>query len=270
MKKTQHWSLMTGLYICVRYIGLLYCVINMLWYLNSVSMTDAGCAVLWFTLVWMTVVVNAMLGVVMMTRIHAMYGRSKRMLIFLIVVLIASTITGGVMVIVAGIGVSGEKRFFSGTNQCAIVFADIDAVHLHETAWIPAIMWELIAFCLVVWVVVDHFRELRQHGPTGLTIRDYFTVLIKTHLLYFVSFAAVSCLYLGPLSPALSSDSLESGIYFGILNFAQPVQMFVLGPRLVLSVRQYHAELAAEFDEGTNMTAHAFQEHGHLLLSSGV
>lgn len=46
--------------------------------------------------------------------------------------------------------------------------------------------------------------------------------------------------------------------------------MFVLGPRLVLSVRQYHAELAAEFDEGTNMTANAFQEHGHLLLSSGV
>lgn len=82
-------------------------------------------AILWFTLVWMTVVVNAMLGgelfscgilliltnmqVVMMTRIHAMYGRSKRMLIFLIVVLMASTITGGVMVIVAGIGVSGGK-----------------------------------------------------------------------------------------------------------------------------------------------------------------
>jgi hypothetical protein len=45
--------------------------------------------------------------VIMMTRIHAMYGRSKKMLIFLIVVLLASMIGSGVMTLVADIGVSG-------------------------------------------------------------------------------------------------------------------------------------------------------------------
>jgi hypothetical protein len=45
--------------------------------------------------------------VIMMTRIHAMYGRSKKMLIFLIVVLLASMIGSGVMALVADIGVSG-------------------------------------------------------------------------------------------------------------------------------------------------------------------
>jgi hypothetical protein len=46
---------------------------------------------------------------IMMIRIHAMYGRSKNMLIFLIIVLLASTITTGVMVLFAGIGVLGGK-----------------------------------------------------------------------------------------------------------------------------------------------------------------
>lgn len=229
-----------------------------------------SCAVLWFILAWITVVVNAMLGAIMMIRIHAMYGRSKNMLIFLIIVLLASTITTGVMVLFAGIGVLGEEYIFLGTNQCAIVFVDIDAVYLHDAAWIPTIVREVLAFCLAAWIAVKHFRELRQHGPTGSTVRDCFAVLIKTHILYFVVFAAVSCLYLGPLSPELSSSSLGGGIYFGVLDFAQPVQMFVVGPRLVLSVREYHAKLIAKSDEGTSMTTIAFQGRGHPSTSDGA
>ncbi|KAG2144142.1 uncharacterized protein EDB93DRAFT_546579 [Suillus bovinus] len=242
---------------------------NLLWYLNSVSVTNTVGVILWFILVWTTVIVNTMLDVIMMARIHAMYGRSKKMFIFLTVVLMTSTITTTVMVIILNIGVSGE-RHFSGTSQCAVVFANMDAVHLHDAAWIPSVLWEVLAFCLVVWIIVVHFCELRKHGPTGLTVIDYFTVLIKTHMLYFVFFAAVSCLYIGPLSPKLSSSSLGGGIYFGILNFAQPVQMFVLGPRLVLSVRQYHAKLAAGFDEETSITASAFRDGRHLSISIGT
>ncbi|KAG2346962.1 hypothetical protein BDR05DRAFT_959180 [Suillus weaverae] len=37
----QRWSFMTVLYICVRYIGILYSLINILWWL-PVSMTDVG------------------------------------------------------------------------------------------------------------------------------------------------------------------------------------------------------------------------------------
>jgi hypothetical protein len=42
------------------------------------------------------------------------------------------------------------------------------------------------------------------------------------------------------------------------------MQMFVLGPRLILSVRAYHAELVVDSDEGAGMTSIAFQEHIHL------
>jgi hypothetical protein len=67
-----------------------------------------------------------------------------------------------------------------------------------------------------------------------------------------------------------SSSSLGGGIYFGVLDFAQPVQMFVVGPRLVLSVREYHAKLIAKSDEGTSMTTIAFQGRGHPSTSDGA
>jgi hypothetical protein len=44
-------------------------------------------------------------------------------------------------------------------------------------------VWEVLALCLAVWIVVKHFRRL----PTGWTIEDCFTVLIKAHVFYFVA-----------------------------------------------------------------------------------
>jgi len=45
--------------------------------------------------------------------------------------------------------------------------------------------------------------------------------------------------------------------------------MFVLGPRLMLSVREYHAKLTTSYDEGTAMTTIAFQEHVHVVSTEG-
>jgi hypothetical protein len=47
--------------------------------------------------------------VIMMMRVHAMYQRSKKMLIFLVVVLLASTITSAVLTVIANIGIVGGK-----------------------------------------------------------------------------------------------------------------------------------------------------------------
>lgn len=39
--------------------------------------------------------------------------------------------------------------------------------------------------------------------------------------------------------------------------------MFVLGPRLILIVRQFNAKIVDNSDEGTAMTTVDFQEHMH-------
>ena len=59
-------------------------------------------------------------------------------------------------------------------------------------------------------------------------------------------------------------------IYNAALQFAILVQMFVLGPRLVLSIREYYDKLVATSDGATGMTTIAFQEHIQMSTSGGV
>jgi hypothetical protein len=56
----------------------------------------------------------------------------------------------------------------------------------------------------------------------------------------------------------------------GIKQLAQLVQVFVLGPRLILGVREHHANLVANSDEGISMTSIAFQEHVQISTGSSV
>ena len=56
----------------------------------------------------------------------------------------------------------------------------------------------------------------------------------------------------------------------GTKILVQFVQMFVLGPRLILGVREHHANLVANSDEGISMTSIAFQERVQISTGSGV
>ncbi|KAG0698863.1 hypothetical protein DFH29DRAFT_80143 [Suillus ampliporus] len=263
----RRWSLMTVLYICVRYAGILYSVAYILGNL-PVSITDLVGAIIYFIMAWMPVVVNAMLGVIMMNRIHAMYQGSRMIFIFLVMVLLASTIASGVMTVMGNIHVTAEELILSGTHTCTN-FNDMDGLRLNDEALIPTAIWEILALCLAIWIVIRRFRELRQ-TPTGSTIGDCFTVLTKSHALYFVAFAAVSCFHLGSLYSEFTSTSTGSAVYYGIFQIAQAVQMFVLGPRLMLSVREYHAKLVTRSYEETSMSTLTFLEHGHISSGGSV
>ncbi|KAG1883246.1 hypothetical protein F4604DRAFT_1920436 [Suillus subluteus] len=137
--------------------------------------------------------------------------------------------------------------------------------------WILDTVWEVVALCLAVWITVKHFRELRQHSTRGI-IGDSFTVLMKTHVSYFASFLAFSCFRIAFLSPMLSAGpySLGADMYGGFAQIFELVQLFVLGPRLILGVREYHAELVANSDTATTMTSIAFEERVHASTSSSV
>jgi hypothetical protein len=63
---------------------------------------------------------------------------------------------------------------------------------------------------------------------------------------------------------------MGSLIYDGILQIASGMQLFVLGPRLILSIREYHAIIVANSDAGSGMASIAFQEHIHISTGSGV
>jgi hypothetical protein len=56
----------------------------------------------------------------------------------------------------------------------------------------------------------------------------------------------------------------------GVLQIAQVLQMFVLGPRLILSIREYYAELVARSDGEICMTSIYFQAGGDMLMGGDV
>ena len=56
----------------------------------------------------------------------------------------------------------------------------------------------------------------------------------------------------------------------GIRQLTRTVQMVILGPRLILGLREYHANLIADSDEGTGMASIVFQERVHISTGSGV
>ncbi|KAG2337438.1 hypothetical protein BDR05DRAFT_772037 [Suillus weaverae] len=98
----QRWSLMTVLYLIIRYIGLPYSVVSILQNMPLVSLTDAVSNIIYYAISGTNVVVAAILGVIMIARLHAMYQRSRTMLIFLVIIFLAVNIACGV---IAAIGI---------------------------------------------------------------------------------------------------------------------------------------------------------------------
>ncbi|KAG2093911.1 uncharacterized protein F5147DRAFT_779201 [Suillus discolor] len=217
------------------------------------------------------VALTAMLGVIMIARLHAMYQGSRAMLIFLVIIFLAVNIACGVIAAIGLNDVVAEETILSGIYLCGYEYGG-DGQLLFSITWILNTVWEVLTLCLSVWVAVKHFRELRRLGPsTGSTIGDCFRVLIQSHVLYFASFVGVSCFELANLSPEISnSNSIAAQILIGTVQILLVVQTFVLGPRLILSVREYHAKLVAYSDAETSMNSIVFQEHVHISTSSTV
>jgi hypothetical protein len=63
---------------------------------------------------------------------------------------------------------------------------------------------------------------------------------------------------------------MGDAIYYGVLSVAEVLQMFVLGPRLVLSIREHHTKARARADGGTAMTSIAFHAGRDVLTGRDV
>ncbi|KAG2043702.1 hypothetical protein BDR03DRAFT_942084 [Suillus americanus] len=266
----QRWSLITVLFLSVRYLGISYTVLMVLLSIPTISTTDACCFILYTAVYCIVIVVNVMLDMIIITRLYAMYQRSRKVLIPLVVIFLAASIFVAVAVPITIRNVSGEEVILSGTYVCTLD-TEGDYLLLISITWILGFVWEVLALFLAIWIAVKHFRELRQHSAGGI-ISDCFTVLMKTHVVYFASVVGLSTLGLGSFFSTILVDpySLRTQIYSGLLEIFRFVQMFVLGPRLILSVREYHAKLVANSDAATGMASIAFQERVHVSTSSSV
>ncbi|KAG2136555.1 uncharacterized protein EDB93DRAFT_1253852 [Suillus bovinus] len=217
------------------------------------------------------VVIAAMLGAIMIARLYAMYQGSRMMLTFLVIIFLAVNTACGVIAAIAVKYVVAEELILSGTYTCYYKYEE-DVQLLISMVWMLNTAWELLALCLSVWIAAKHFHDLRLPGSsTGTTIRDCFRVLLQSHVLYFSSFLCVSCLQFTYFSPKLvNSNSTGVQTLYGALEILLGVQMFVLGPRLILSVREYYAKLVVDSDSDTSITSIVFLEQDQILVTGGL
>ncbi|KAG1835883.1 hypothetical protein DFJ58DRAFT_847297 [Suillus subalutaceus] len=101
----------------------------------SVSLTDAGCNIINYTINGINVVVTAMLGVIMIARLHAMYQRSRRMLIFLVVIFLAVNIACGVLAAMALKDVVGADHGPKGDISSTVTDGPGVLLFPMETGW---------------------------------------------------------------------------------------------------------------------------------------
>ncbi|KAG1883409.1 hypothetical protein F4604DRAFT_288887 [Suillus subluteus] len=263
----QRWSLMTVLYLSARYIGIIRAGMNIQMAVQIIPLNDAVSLIMYFALYWTTWVLIAILGVIMIARLYAMYQQSRKVLVLLVVVFMAIGIVNIVMLTINMRYISAEQVVLSGTYQCV----SYNPQQLDTIPWILAAVWEIFALCLAVRVALKHFRELRQQSAGGI-VRDCFTVLMTTHTTYFASFVVIVCFLLGYFSPTMTNDSYSPTtlIYFSFLEVFIIVQSSVLGPNLILGVREYRAKLVIDSDAGPSMISTTFQECVHILTSSSV
>ncbi|KAG2104662.1 uncharacterized protein F5147DRAFT_261829 [Suillus discolor] len=266
----RRWSLMTVLYLIIRYIGIPYSITNILENMASVSLTDAVSTIANHAVNGTNVALTAMLGVIMISRLHAMYEGSRAMLMFLVIIFLAVNIACAVIMVIALKYLVGGELIISGAHMCGYELEGTDPLLISMISVLNSV-WEVLVLCLSVWIAVKHFREMRRYSlSTGSKIVDCFRVLIQSHVLYFASFVGVSCIQLVYLSPKLNANSIGDQILDGAVQILSVVQMFVLGPRLILSVREYHAELVECSDAETTMNTIIFLEHVHVSTSSTV
>jgi hypothetical protein len=71
-------------------------------------------------------------------------------------------------------------------------------------------------------------------------------------------------------SSSLQNYFQGSQIYAEFLQIVMVVQMFMLGPLLILDVREYYAKVVADCDAASGMTSFAFQERVHISTGSSV
>lgn len=205
----------------------------------------------------------------MVARLYAMYQGSKKILVFLIAVFPTITAACGVLFVLAIRTLSWDDLVLSGTHQCVYEAQRSQQLELLLAGvWILRIVWEGIVLCLAAWITIKHFHDNGWQFPRWPK-GDCFTVLIKSHVLYFATFAVVSCFSLGCLSPnIIDSYSVGAQIYYAILQIAIFVQLFVLGPRLILSVRGYNDKLTRNSELATCMSSIAFQKESGLVSVS--
>ncbi|KAG1879555.1 hypothetical protein C8R48DRAFT_234813 [Suillus tomentosus] len=198
---------------------------------------------------WTIINVSKSIAAIMSIRVFAMYHRSMRMRIFLIICFLVTSAFRGVTD-----GLASKERVLSGSGVCTTSMVSVVPV----LEGIPSLCIELLFLLLTGRVLVEYVREMQRtrsddgfgdgHGDIIAILRD--------HVLHFSCYLILSVMQVATISA--NGDTDGSRWYRSIATFFVTIQQCVLVPRLVISTREYFSQLDYVSDRVTDLDAMAF------------
>lgn len=237
----RRWTLVKFMYLALRILGIFYGITNVFYYAPRHVPNWTCVAFLWI------VPVSEALGfftlqIVMILRLYAMSGRSRKLLSallfgFVIVqgIVFANTIRNAI--VIGDTEVDQAPEGFPGV--CSAQYG-VFILPLLDGQYISLLIFEVLMLAISLFFFAVHLRQSRGQRGAWST-RNIVVLLVRDNVFYFVITAATYA--------SESFSSLELGwtpihrIGYDVLNAVlSGIVICILGPHLILSVLRHHAK----------------------------
>ncbi|OJA16362.1 hypothetical protein AZE42_07975 [Rhizopogon vesiculosus] len=216
----RKWSLMSCLYLVVRYLGLF------------LALLSGCCYALVVLLEWGYSVYFYFAEVILIWRIYALYNRSKRLLYVLLgffLPIVALSIGTDVYLYSRRSAFSVIEIVTPNATYCQASFIVGPMVMIYTS--IPIICFDIFLVVLVAIILVKHLKERRK---IKMRPNTYVILIARYHIMYFIlnltNQIVLTIMWADISIPVMSFSELFMG--------AAP---FILAPRLIISIWDTHA-----------------------------
>ncbi|KAG2144259.1 hypothetical protein DEU56DRAFT_937959 [Suillus clintonianus] len=234
------WSLMSCLYLVVRYFGLFLALLCACWggllYMPESSQQSLpsyfSCYDLIVLIEWGFSVYFVFAEIILIWRLYAICNQSKlllHVLIGLFLPIVALSI-GTDIYLYSRREVFSVKELMTGnTTYCTIYFKIGPALAIYTS--IPIVCYDILLVILAAATLVRHLKEQRK---IKMRPNTYMVMIVRYHIMYFAlnltNQILLVVLWANIPTPAMSLSELFNG-----------TAPFILAPRLIISIWDTHA-----------------------------
>jgi len=227
----KQWSLMSCLYLVVRYLGLFLALLSGCWG-GLFYISEAPCYALVVLLEWGYSVYFYFAEAILIWRIYALYNRSKRLLYVLLgffLPIVALSIGTDIYLYSRRSTFSVVEIVTPNATYCQASFNVGPMVMIYTS--IPIICFDIFLVVLVAAILVKHLKERRK---IKMRPNTYVILIARYHIMYFIlnltNQIVLTMMWAEISIPVMSFSELFMG--------AAP---FIIAPRLIISIWDTHA-----------------------------
>ncbi|KAG1815924.1 uncharacterized protein BJ212DRAFT_1355490 [Suillus subaureus] len=217
LRRERQWSVMTYLYLAVRYFGILVVI----------------CYGIFLFMQWGISAYSALTKVILIWRLYALYNQSKYILYVLLglfLPVVALYIAVDIFLWSRPSAISVQEIIITpNIKYCGALFhiGPMPAIF----ASIPIICYDILLVVLAIATLWNHLKERKE---LCMKPNTYVVMIVRYHIIYFVMNLA------SQLFTAILWANLPIVVMYLILLFNDTAP-FILVPRLIISIWETHA-----------------------------